>query len=145
MIGFMFWIVIMPLDAKRFGWSPVFPLGLTVFGVALLVGSFFLFFRSYTDNTFLSPLVRIQEDRKQRVVSTGVYGFVRHPMYLGGILMFLGAPLLLGSLYGILAGLALTVLLMARIAGEEKMLGRELEGYRTYQQKVRYRLFPLLW
>ena len=108
MIGFIVWILIMPLDAKRFGWSPVFPLWLTALGIAFLIGSFFLFFRSYTDNTFLSPLVRIQEERKQRVVSTGVYGFVRHPMYLGGILMFLGAPLLLGSLYGILAGLALT-------------------------------------
>ena len=141
MIGFMVWILIMPLDAKRFGWSPVFPLWLTALGVAFLIGSFFLFFRSYTDNTFLSPLVRIQEERKQQVVSTGVYGFVRHPMYLGGILMFLGAPLLLGSLYGILAGLALTVLLMARIVGEEKMLERELDGYREYMQKVRYRSF----
>jgi len=61
------------------------------------------------------------------------------------ILMFLGAPLLLSSLYGILAGLALTVLLIARIVGEEKMLNRELEGYREYTQTVRYRLFPLLW
>ena len=145
MIGFMFWILIMPLDAKRFGWSPVFPLWVTVLGGALLAGSFFLFFRSYTDNTFQSPLVRIQEDRKQRVVSSGIYGFVRHPMYLGGVLMFVGAPLLLGSLYGILAGLVLTVLLMARIQGEEAMLGRELEGYREYTQNVRYRLFPLLW
>ena len=145
MIGFMVWILIMPLDAKRFGWSPVFPLLLTVLGIALLAGSFVLFFRSYTDNTFLSPLVRIQEERKQRGVSTGVYGFVRHPMYLGGVLMFVGAPLLLGSLYGILAGLVLTVLLMARIQGEEAMLGRELEGYREYTQNVRYRLFPLLW
>jgi len=59
--------------------------------------------------------------------------------------MLLGAPLLFGSLFGILAGLALTVLLMARIRGDEKMLGRELESYREYTQKVRYRLFPLLW
>jgi len=144
-IGFTFWIVIMPLDAKRFGWSPTFPLWLNLLGGAGLAGSFFLFFRSYTDNTFLSPLVRIQEDRKQRVVSTGVYGFVRHPMYLGGILMFVGAPLLLGSVYGILAGLVLTILLMARILGEEKMLNRELEGYREYTQSVRYRLVPFLW
>ena len=144
-IGFIAWIVIMPLDAKRFGWSPLFPLWLKVVGGAGLTGSFFLFFRSYTDNTFLSPLVRIQEDRKQRVVSTGVYGFVRHPMYLGGILMFLGTPLLLGSSYGIIAGLALTILLMARVVGEEKMLARELEGYRAYLQNVRYRLFPYLW
>ena len=145
MIGFIVWIVIMPLDAKRFGWSPVFPLWLTIVGGVLLVGSFFLFFRSYTDNTFLSPLVRIQKDRKQRVISTGVYGFVRHPMYLGGILMFIGAPLLLGSCYGLFTGLFLTILLMARILGEERMLSRDLEGYLEYQQKVRYRLFPFLW
>lgn len=144
-IGFMLWIVIMPLDAKRFGWSPAFPLWLNVFGGAMLAGSFFLFFRSYTDNTFLSPLVRIQEERKQRVVSTGVYGIVRHPMYLGGILMFFGAPLLVGSGYGLLAGLGLTVLLTARIIKEEEMLGRELDGYREYMQKVRYRLVPFLW
>ena len=145
MIGFIVWIVIMPLDAKRFGWSPAFPLWLTIVGGVLLVGSFFLFFRSYTDNTFLSPLVRIQKDRKQRVISTGVYGFVRHPMYLGGILMFIGAPLLLGSCYGVLTGLTLTILLMARIVGEERMLSRDLECYLEYQQKVRYRLFPFLW
>ena len=145
MIGFIVWIVIMPLDAERFGWSPVFPPWLTIVGGVLLVGSFFLFFRSYTDNTFLSPLVRIQKEREQRVISTGVYGFVRHPMYLGGILMFIGAPLLLGSCYGVLTGLTLTILLMARILGEERMLSRDLEGYLEYQQNVRYRLFPFLW
>ncbi len=145
LVGFILWIIIMPLDARRFEWSPVFPLWLNVAGVAGLAGSFFLFFRSYTDNTFLSPLVRIQADRKQRVVSTGVYRFVRHPMYLGGILMFVGTPLLLGSLYGLIIGLMLTVLLMARILGEERMLVNDLEGYREYTQNVRYRLFPFLW
>jgi protein-S-isoprenylcysteine O-methyltransferase Ste14 len=143
--GFITWIVIMPLDAQRFGWSPVFPVWVKVLGIAGLAGSFFLFFRSYTDNTFLSPLVRIQKDRKQSVVSTGVYGFVRHPMYLGGIFMFTGAPLLLGSMYGLFVGLALTALLMARILGEEAMLARDLEGYREYRQKVRYRLIPFIW
>jgi protein-S-isoprenylcysteine O-methyltransferase Ste14 len=144
-IGFLFWIVVMPLDARRFGWSPAFPLWLQVAGMAGLAGSFFLFYRSYTDNTFLSPLVRIQDERKQTVVSTGVYGFVRHPMYLGGILMFIATPLLLGSVYGLLAGLALTALLMARIYGEEEMLCRDLEGYRKYRERVRYRLVPYLW
>ena len=123
----------------------MFPLWLKVLGGALLAGSFFLFFRSYTDNTYLSPLVRIQGDRKQRVVSTGVYRFVRHPMYLGAILMFFGAPLLLGSLYGLPVGFALTLLLMARIRGEEALLIRDLEGYRQYTLNVRYRLFPFLW
>jgi protein-S-isoprenylcysteine O-methyltransferase Ste14 len=145
LIGFIIWLVIMPLDAKRFAWSPGFPLPVTVFGGAMLAGSFFLFFRSYTDNTFLSPLVRVQTDRNQQLVSTGVYGFVRHPMYLGGILMFVGAPVLLGSVWGIVAGLVLSALLMARITGEEAVLARELEGYREYMKNVRYRLFPFLW
>ena len=144
-IGFTAWILIMPLDARRFAWSPVFPLWLNILGGAGMAGSFFLFYRSFTDNTFLSPLVRILEERKQKVVSTGVYGFVRHPMYLGAILMFFGVPLLLGSIYGALAGLALTILLAGRITGEEKMLVRNLEGYREYTQKVRFRLMPYLW
>ena len=145
MIGFTIWILVMPLDAKRFGWSPLFPLWLNILGLAGMAGSFFLFFRSYTDNTFPSPLVRIQEERKQKVVSTGVYGFVRHPMYLGAILMFLGVPLLLGSVCGVVVGVALTLLLAGRITGEEKMLARDLEGYREYTQKVSFRLVPLLW
>jgi len=145
LVGFILWFFVMPLEAKRFGLSAGFPLWLKFTGVAGLAGSAFLFFRSYTDNTFLSPLVRIQKDRGQQVVSTGVYGFVRHPMYLGAILMFFGAPLLLGSWYGFLAALALTALLMARILGEEKLLSRELEGYQEYTKKVRYRLFPGIW
>ena len=145
LVGFIVWIVVMPLDAKRFGWSPVFPLWLKAIGGAALVGSAFLFFRSYTDNTFLSPLVRTQEERGQQVVSAGIYAFVRHPMYLGGTMMFLGAPLLLGSLYGVVVGLVLTVLLMARIVGEEALLVRELDGYRDYTRTVRYRLVPYLW
>lgn len=143
--GFISWIAIMPLDAKRFGWSPTFPLWMQFCGVALLAGSFFFFFRSYTDNPYLSPLVRIQEDRGQKLVSTGVYAIVRHPMYLGGVLMFLGTPLLLGSVWGFVAGLALAVLLMARIIGEEAMLVEELEGYGDYCKKVRFRLLPFVW
>lgn len=144
-ILFLLWIVIMPLDAKRFGWSPLFPLWVKGAGGAMLAGSFFFLFRSYTDNTFLSPLVRVQKDRGQRVVSTGVYGFVRHPMYLGAILMLTGAPLLLGSGYGVLIGIAFALLLAARITGEEALLARELEGYRDYVLTVRYRLIPYIW
>jgi protein-S-isoprenylcysteine O-methyltransferase Ste14 len=93
----------------------------------------------------LSPLVRIQSERRQRVVSTGVYGFVRHPMYLGAALMFFGGPLLLGSAWGLLVGLGLVLLLMRRILLEEKLLARELEGYEAYRGKVRYRLLPRIW
>lgn len=90
------------------------------------------------ENTFLSTLVRIQDDRKQHVISTGVYGFVRHPLYLGCLLMMIGAPLLLGSVYALIITLIGTVLIMVRIGGEEKMLVNELEGYEEYRQKVFY-------
>lgn len=145
LIGFIAWIVIMPLDAKRYGWTVGFPLWIKVVGVIELLCSFFFFYRSYSDNTFVSPLVRIQTERKQQVVSTGVYGFVRHPMYLGGILLFIGTPMLLGSVYGLIIGLAMLFLLMGRIIGEEKMLVDELAGYADYQKKVKYRLLPFIW
>ena len=145
LIGFIAWIVIMPLDAKRYGWTLFFPLYLKYLGGLGLLLSFFFFYRSYTDNTFVSPLVRIQTDRKQHVVSTGVYGFVRHPMYLGGILLFIGTPMLLTSMYGLLIGLIMLLLLAGRIGGEEKMLTNELEGYEDYKKKVKYRLLPYIW
>ena len=144
-VGFITWIVIMPLDAKRFGWTIYFPFGLKVMGGIGLLFSFYFFFRSYVDNSFLSPLVRIQAERKQQVVTTGVYGYVRHPMYLGGILLFIGTPLLLGSKYGVIIGLLMLLLLAGRIVGEEKMLMEEMEGYSDYKKKVKYRLIPFIW
>jgi protein-S-isoprenylcysteine O-methyltransferase Ste14 len=135
----------MPLDAKRYGWTTSFPEGLKVLGGMALLVSFFFFYRSYADNTFLSPLVRIQTERKQKVITTGVYGFVRHPMYLGGTLLFIGTPLLLGSIYGVLIGLIMILLLASRIIGEERMLVNELEGYEDYKKKVKYRLIPFIW
>jgi protein-S-isoprenylcysteine O-methyltransferase Ste14 len=144
-IAFVSWIIIMPLDAKRYVWSMPFPLAIKILGGIELLISFFLFFRSFTDNTFLSALVRIQSERKQQVVTTGVYGFVRHPMYLGGALLFLGTPMLLGSLFGIIIGVLVLFLLAGRIIGEEKMLMNELEGYDDYKKKVKYRLIPFVW
>ena len=86
--SFIIWFIIMPLDSQRFMWTINFPTWLEAFGLLLLFGSAFFLFRSYKDNSFVSPLVRIQSDRGQKVISTGVYGFVRHPMYLGGIMLF---------------------------------------------------------
>lgn len=144
-ILYIIWLVIMPLDAKIFEWTKNFPLWLEgLGGIGLLLSSFFMF-KSFADNTFTSPLVRIQKERNQYVVSTGVYGFIRHPMYLGAIFMFLGTPLLLSSVYGILVGVMLSFLFVGRIIGEEKMLESELEGYKEYEQKVKYRLIPFLW
>jgi len=77
------WLLIMPLDAKRFGWSPTFPLWLKIIGGLLLILSIFFIFATTVQNTYLSTRVRIQSERKQQVTSTGVYGFVWHPLYLG--------------------------------------------------------------
>ena len=142
---FVVWFFIMPLDAERFMWTVNFPIWLKVLGGILLLISFFFLYRAYTDNTFLSPLVRIQTERKQQVVSTGVYGFVRHPLYLGDALFFIGTPMLFGSKYGILLGVVMLFIIAVRIIGEEKMLIGELEGYADYMDKVKSRLIPFVW
>jgi len=143
-VAFLAWIVLSPLDV-RFGWLPRLPLWCRACGgMLLLAGSFFMF-RAFTDNTYLSQLVRIQIERGQHVIDTGVYGLVRHPMYLGASLWFVGGPLLLGSVCGLLVGLAAVGLLILRIFGEEELLARDLEGYRAYREKVRYRLIPHIW
>jgi protein-S-isoprenylcysteine O-methyltransferase Ste14 len=144
-LGFLVWILVMPLDAERFGWTAGFPVWLQAVGVAALILSAAFFLRSYADNTYLSALVRIQTDREHHVVSTGVYGLVRHPMYLGGTLLFVGTPLLLESAYGLAIGLTMVLLLAGRIIGEERLLVQELEGYKAYVGKVRYRLIPFIW
>ena len=143
-VCFLALFVVPPLDA-RFGWTPSLPLWCEVCGGILLLGGSFPFFRAFTDNTFASQLVRIQTERGQHVIDTGVYGFVRHPMYLGASLAFIGGALLLGSISGLLLGLAMVGLLVVRILGEEKLLARDLEGYKEYLQKVRYRLVPHVW
>ena len=144
-VAFMAWIVAMPLDARRFHWTPRFPGWIEAIGGAFLLLSSFFMFRSFAENTFASALVRVQSERKQAVISTGVYGFVRHPMYLGGALLFIGGPLLLGSGIGLAIGGAVCALLTARIVGEERLLVTELEGYAEYRKRVRYRLIPFVW
>jgi protein-S-isoprenylcysteine O-methyltransferase Ste14 len=142
---FLGWLVLQPLDASRFHWSPLFPVWLKVIGGIMLFPSAILFVKSYIDNPYLSAVVRIQDDRNQKVVSTGVYRFVRHPMYLGGFLFFVGMPLLLGSLVGVAFAVMFIIGFVFRILGEEKMLTQELEGYTEYTTRVKYRIFPYIW
>ena len=145
MVFYLGWLVIIPFDSKRFKWTTQYPVTLKYIGGVFLLLSVFFLFRSFTDNTFLSPLVRIQKERNQQLVTTGIYGFVRHPMYLGGILMFLGAPLLMGSFFGLGLGLLMTILFGVRTLGEEKMLLEEFGDYAKYKQKVKYRFIPFVW
>src|SRR5215469_8571979 len=100
-VFFFAWVILMPLDAVRFHWSWM-PLWLQVAGGIALVVSFVLMSLTFRENSYLSPMVRVQEERGQTVISTGPYHLVRHPMYAGGLFMFLGTPLLLGSWYGLL-------------------------------------------
>lgn len=139
------WLVVLPIDAGRFHWSPTFPLWLKVVGGLALAPALYLIEAATIQNTYLSTMVRIQTERKQRVISTGVYGFVRHPLYLGCMLLMLGAPILAGSLSALIISLIGTIVLAGRILGEERMLVDELEGYEDYKKRVKYRLIPLLW
>ncbi len=139
------WFVVLPLDAHRFKLSPEFPLWLKAIGGVVLLPSLYLEYQTSVVNAFLSTQVKIQKERNHRVVTGGVYSFVRHPKYLGDMLMMIGASLLLGSQYGLLMFAIGIPLLVFRISGEEKMLLEELDGYEEYKKSVKYRLFPFVW
>jgi protein-S-isoprenylcysteine O-methyltransferase Ste14 len=143
-IFFLAWLVLMPLDAVRFRWSHV-PAWLQVVGAILLLVSFYLFFLPFRENPYLSPVVRVQTERGQTVITTGPYRYVRHPMYAAGIPFGIGTPLLLGSWYGVLMALVFVVALAYRAVQEERVLQAELPGYAEYMARVKYRLIPHLW
>jgi protein-S-isoprenylcysteine O-methyltransferase Ste14 len=138
------WTALMPLDAVRFRWSRM-PIWLAFAGAAAMLLSFWLIGRVSLENTFMTPSVKIQEERGHRVISTGPYAVVRHPLY-GAMLIYLAAtPLVLGSWYGLAGSVILGFGLAFRTAMEDLELHRGLEGYPEYAARVRYRLIPLVW
>ncbi len=138
------WLALMGLDAVRFRWS-LMPDWLQVMGAILLLGSFYLFFLTFRENPYLSPAVRVQTERGQTAVSTGLYHYVRHPMYAAGIPFMVGTTLMLGSWYGLLMGLIFVVGIGFRAVQEERVLGAELPGYDEYMAQVKYRFIPYVW
>ena len=126
----------------RFGWSRV-PIWLIVISSALFLVGDAMYAEVMRENAYLSRTVEIQEN--QKVISTGLYGIVRHPMYLATLLMFLPMPLILGSFWGIIPFLLYPVLIIVRILNEEKILEDGLLGYKEYKTKVKYRLIPFIW
>jgi len=138
------WLVFISFDAVRFHWSSV-PVWLQGVGGLILLCSFYLFFLTFRENSFLSTVVRIQEEREHKVISTGPYHYVRHPMYAGFLLFMMGTPLLLGSWYGVLLGLVFMIVLARRAVLEERTLQKELRGYADYMAQVKYRLIPYIW
>lgn len=141
---FVAWLIVMPLDAVRFGWSEV-PGWLQILGALGVVLSFYIMFLTFRENAYLALVVKVQQERGQSVVSTGPYRYVRHPMYASMFLFFPGSALLLGSWWGLLLCALLLGLLVWRIPHEERMLESGLDGYEEYERKVRYRLIPRVW
>ena len=137
------WLALIGFDA-RFHWSamPVWLQWIGAAGVALAMWIWFLVFR---ENTFLAPVVKIQKERGHKVISTGPYAIVRHPMYASGLLLIAASTLMLGSWYGFVAVFALVSLLVLRTVLEDRELKRGLAGYTDYAARVRYRLVPLIW
>ncbi|MBR7143098.1 MAG: isoprenylcysteine carboxylmethyltransferase family protein [Clostridia bacterium] len=121
----------------------ILPTWVTLVGAGLFLTAYGLYAEVLRENTYLSRTVQVQEG--QKVVNTGLYGLVRHPMYSATLLLFLSMPLVLGSVYAFLIFLAYPFIIAKRIRHEEALLEKELDGYREYRQKVKYRLIPFVW
>jgi protein-S-isoprenylcysteine O-methyltransferase Ste14 len=137
-------LVVSALDGGRYAWSVV-PLGVQAFGWILLVVAGAIVWHVMMANAYLSSWARIQDDRGQVVVQEGMYRYIRHPMYLGIIIGFLGLPLLLGSWWAMLPSVAIVGLFVYRTRREDQMLLDGLAGYAEYTEKVKYRLLPGIW
>ena len=126
----------------RFHWY-ILPAGVVVGATVIFLIAYILYAEVLRENTYLSRTVEVQEN--QKVIDTGLYGIVRHPMYSATLLLFLSMPLILGSIFSFLIFLAYPFIIGARIKDEEKFLEKELEGYSEYKSKVKYRLIPFIW
>lgn len=126
----------------RFGWSKL-PTWVSVIASLLFLLAYGLYAEVMRENAYLSRTIKVEEG--QTVVDTGLYGIVRHPMYMATILLFLMMPLILGSWYALIVFAFYPVIIIVRLKDEENLLTRELPGYAAYKEKVKYRLLPLIW
>lgn len=126
----------------RFGWSQM-PLPVTVVASVLFLLAYVLYAEVMRENAYLSRTIKVEEG--QKVVDTGLYGIVRHPMYMATILLFLMMPIVLGSWYALIVFAFYPAIIIVRLKDEEDLLTRELPGYAAYKEKVKYRIIPFLW
>jgi protein-S-isoprenylcysteine O-methyltransferase Ste14 len=138
------YLVIPGFDAVRYQWSHV-PVWMKVFCFILVTVSFVWITWIMKENTYLSRFVEIQEERGHKVITTGPYKFVRHPMYIGSMILLLALPVALGSLYALIPGVFCVVFIIFRTYLEDKTLHKELEGYAEYVKRIKYRLLPGIW
>ena len=141
--GLMFIVgfVVAGLDF-RFGWSQM-PKAVTVAAAVLFLLAYLLYAEVMRENAYLSRTIKVEEG--QTVVSTGLYGIVRHPMYMATLLLFLVMPLVLGSWWALIPFAFYPAIIISRLKDEEELLTRELAGYEEYKEKVKYRIIPLIW
>ncbi|MBU1661071.1 MAG: isoprenylcysteine carboxylmethyltransferase family protein [Chloroflexi bacterium] len=137
-------LIVAGLD-KRFGWPPEISLTVPLVALVIALLGFFLGTWALLVNRFFSAVVRIQTDRGHTVCTTGPYRFVRHPGYAGGILFCLATPFILETVWALVPAVLMAALMIVRTALEDKTLQAELDGYRKYARKVRYRLLPGVW
>jgi len=135
-------VIVFPAIDHRLGWSTV-PLHIVAIGDILVALGLLMVFLVFRENTFTSAVIEL--DAEQKVISTGPYSLVRHPMYIGAIIMLLGIPVALGSWLGLLMIIPITLVIIFRLLDEEKFLAKNLNGYEEYQNKVKYRLIPFIW
>jgi protein-S-isoprenylcysteine O-methyltransferase Ste14 len=135
-------IFVFPAIDHRYGWSLV-PASVAVAGDILIAMGFLAVFLVFRENSYASSIIEVGAE--QKVVATGPYAVVRHPMYSGALVMLIGVPLALGSWWGLLMVIPITVVLVWRLLEEEKFLTKNLPGYSEYHNKVRFRLLPFIW
>lgn len=126
----------------RFGWY-VLPKGFSIAATVVFLVAYILYAEVLRENIYLSRTIEVQDN--QKVIDTGLYGIVRHPMYSVTLLLFLSMPIVLGSVYSFIIFLIYPFIIAKRIKSEEEFLEKELNGYREYRQKVKYRLIPFIW
>ncbi len=138
---FLFGFVVAGLGV-RFDWY-ILPKGIVIAASVVFLIAYILYAEVLRENTYLSRTIEVKEN--QKVVDTGLYGIVRHPMYSVTLLLFLSMPIVLGSLYSFLIFLAYPFIIAKRIKHEEEFLEKELDGYCEYKQEVKFRLIPFIW
>ncbi len=126
----------------RFDWYTL-PKSVVIGATVIFLAAYLLYAEVLRENTYLSRTIEVQEN--QKVIDTGLYGIVRHPMYSVTLLLFLSMPIVLGSIYSFLIFMAYPFIIAKRIKNEEALLEKELDGYCEYRQKVKYRLIPFIW
>lgn len=133
--------IIAGLD-RHFKWSNI-PMYISIFANVFVMLGFFIVFLVFKENSYTSAIIEVDKD--QKVISTGMYAIVRHPMYFGAIIMLVASSIALGSYWALLSVAALGITIMARLLNEEKFLTKNLSGYGEYCEKVRYHLIPFVW